>query len=368
MHVCLDIRKLRDSGIGTYIRGLLQGFGQIGADLQCDFITRPKEAPAADLGVKAIRTFPSRTKNYSLTELFAISALANRSQAQLFHTPHYIIPLGLRLPLVVTIHDLIHLKFPQYFSFPKRAYARWMLQRAVRQARIILTVSECTKADLVRELRAEAEHILVCYNGIDPRYFQPLPGEQLEQFRQNQRLPRDYLLYVGNLKAHKNVSGLLHAWAQLAESVRPPLVLVGARIDLYSSLQRQAEELDRGKEVFFTGELTGEELACAYRLARGCVQPSWYEGFGLPPLEAMASGVPVAVSNRGSLPEIVGDAALIFDPENPEEMTAALEKLVTDTTLRKGLAQKGPEQARRYTWEKAARQTLEAYYRALECR
>lgn len=365
MRVCLDARKIRGSGIGTYIRGLLNGFFRIGADLSWDFITRSNIASEDFSEWPKSQIHHCNATDYSLSGLFSVSRIANRSGCELFHSPHYVFPIGLELPLIVTIHDIIHLKFPQYFPLHKRSYACWMLERVRKRARRILTVSQWTRRDLIETLDMDESRIAVCYNGIDPRYFQSVSVEGRDQFRQSHGLPEGYLLYVGNLKPHKNVSGLIDAWAELSDSIRPPLVLVGAKIDHYPALIQQVHKLGKDKKVFFTGELPPDELAMAYRCAAALVQPSWYEGFGLPPVEAMACQIPVAVSNRASLPEIAGEAALIFDPADREQFIAALTELLTNSELRNSLTQRGLRQARKYTWEHAARKTLEAYQQIL---
>lgn len=368
VRICLDARKLWDSGIGTYIRGLLDGFAQTGQVLEWDFVVKPDDLALDSLSRMSGKLHQSRVRNYSISELFNISNLANKTSADLFHAPHYVFPFGLKLPLVVTVHDLIHLKFPQYFSTHKRAYARWMFRRVGRKARMILAVSECTRKDLIEILGLPPSKVFVTYVGVNQRYFQSPSEDKVRHFRQEYDLPAEYLLYVGNLKPHKNVSGLITAWARLPASVCPALVVVGARIDQYESLKSQVQQLDKESEVVFLGSLSDDMMVPLYKCAAAYVQPSWYEGFGSPPLEAMASGVPLAVSNRGSLPEITADAALVFDPADSEAMTAALEKLLTDWGLREELIRKGFERARQFTWKEVAERTLQVYQMALEAR
>jgi len=363
VRVCLDARKLWDSGIGTYIRGLLAGFREVGAEMSWDLLVPPGGAALPEC--PAARIHHCGAGNYSLGELFQVSRQANRSGADLFHAPHYVIPLGLKPPLVVTVHDLIHLKFPRIFSPLQRAYARWMLSRVKRQARVVLTPSQWTRSDLLNDLGYTEDRVVVTYNGIDERFFQRVEPESLEAFRRRRGLPDGYLLYVGNLKPHKNVDGLLEAWSRLAASRRPPLVITGPRTEEYPALQGRVHALGRPAEVIFTGAVATEDLPSLYQGALACVQPSWYEGFGLPPLEAMAGGVPTVVSNRASLPEVAGPAALVFDPGKSDEMTAALESIITDEELRRRLSRSGPERARTFTWRRCAQQTLEAYRRII---
>ncbi|HEX7343631.1 MAG TPA: glycosyltransferase family 1 protein [bacterium] len=365
MRVCLDARKLWDSGIGSYIRGLLQGFQEISPEIGWDFIIRPKDELPPALRVSQSKFYPSTARNYSIKELFDVSRKARLTGADLFHAPHYILPFGLKQPAVATIHDLIHLKFPQYFSPLQRAYARWMFGRAAQGAEKIIAVSENTRRDFIEMLGVAASKIQTIYHGISPLFFENPPIEARQQFQSRHHLPKDYLLYVGNLKPHKNVDGLIQAWAGLKNSLRPPLLIVGAKIDSYAGLASQASRLRMSGQIFFVGEIGVEDLRCAYRLAAALVQPSWYEGFGFPPLEAMASGIPVAASNRGSLPEITGDAALIFDPADGDQFAGALERILTDRALRKDLIDKGRRRAASFTWARCAEKTYQVYQEAL---
>jgi glycosyltransferase involved in cell wall biosynthesis len=364
--VCLDARKLYDSGIGTYIRGVLEGAVGLEAAPQWNFILKAGEMLPPSLAAPAVRLQYSAAKNYSLGEIFTLARLGNRSRADLYHAPHYVIPMGLKLPLVVTVHDLIHLAMPQYFSSLQRAYARWMLGRVGKSAAQVITVSQYSRQDLIHRLGFPPDKIAVTYSGVSRRYFQDIPEDQLFQFRSDYGLPPEYLLYIGNLKPHKNVSGLIEAWNRLPDSVRPALVILGTRTDQYLRLRYRTAELGREKEIFFLSDLPSEVMPHLHRGAAAYVQPSWYEGFGSPPLEAMACSRPTAVSNRTALPEITGGAALIFDPGKPEEMTSALLRLLTDTTLREDLSTRGPQRAQEFDWAVIAARTLDVYCHALE--
>jgi glycosyltransferase involved in cell wall biosynthesis len=366
VRVCLDARKLWDSGIGTYIRGLLEGMAGLEDRPEWDFILKPGTAlPEGDRS-RIHQTYFSSAGNYSIAELFNISRIANATRAELFHAPHYVIPVGLKIPLVVTIHDLIHLVMPQYFSPVQRAYARWMLGRVARRAKVILTVSQHSKQDIVNVVGVSPDKIVVTYSGVFKRYFEKISDEQLIRFRVDFNLPTSYLLYIGNLKPHKNVSGLIESWRRLPNSLRPPLVILGPKNDEYPALMRQVQDLRMNGKITFLENLPNKFMPCLFRSATAYVQPSWYEGFGSPPLEAMAVGLPVAVSNRGSLPEIAGPAALIFDPDQPDEMVAVLEKLLADSSLRRDLIDKGRKRAEQFTWERIAQRTLEVYCRVCE--
>lgn len=365
MRICLDARKLWDSGIGNYVRALLDGFAHIKAESEWNLIVRGRDFQYTQETWPKSKVSACNAPEYSIRELWQVASIANRLGADLFHAPHYVVPTGLRIPLIVTIHDLIHLKFPEYFAGIKRAYARWMLNRACRNARAILTISEQTKADLISMIGAEERKIFITYSGINQKYFNPVGEPGLESFRHRQRLPQGYLLYVGNLKPHKNVTGLIKSWANLPNSLRPPLVIVGAKIDQYAELRRLAMKSGCAEEINFAGLLPDEEMQALYQNAQALVLPSWYEGFGAPPLEAMASGIPVVVSNRGSLPEIADEAALIFDPADSQQFVWTLERILTDEALRQTLIEKGKQRASQFTWARCAEKTYQVYHEAL---
>jgi glycosyltransferase involved in cell wall biosynthesis len=365
VRVCLDARKLYDFGIGTYIQGLLEGAAGLEAAPQWNVIMKPDDKLPSSSNAFSTQIQYSGAKLYSISEIFQLARLGNRSSADLFHAPHWVIPVGLKLPLVVTVHDVLFLALPQYITSLQRAYARWMLRRVRRCAALIITVSQYSRQDLINHVGISPDKIVVTYNGVSIRYFHDIPEVQLRQFRLDYGLPQDYLLYVGNLKPHKNVSGLIEAWTRLPDSVRPPLVILAARTHQYPLLVRRAMELRREKEIFFLFDLPVAVMPHLYRSATAYVQPSWYEGFGFPPLESMACRRPTAVSNRTALPEITGGAALVFDPGNPEDMLAALQRLLTDSTLREDLSQQGPQRAREFDWAVIAARTLEVYRRVL---
>ena len=351
--IAIDARMINASGIGTYLQGLLEGIqSQSRPDFSFKLLGDLKRLPSGPWTTRA-----ACSKIYSLAEQLEIPWAARGEKATLVHAPHYNMPCLLASRTVVTVHDVIHLKFPQYWpSVAARAYARFFFSRVIPKARVILTVSENTKRDLVEMLAIPAERIIVTYPAISHVRFQsPDPG-LLPEF-EALSLPHPYLLYVGNLKQFKNVERLVNVHQRLWASKKvPPLVLVGRNFIL--GFDRR---LAQAEGIRWLGEVRPALLPWLYKQALAFLFPSLYEGFGLPPLEAMASGTPVLCSNRASLPEVVGDAALMIDPENIEEMAAALGRLVEDDALRKGLAAKGLMQAQRFSWDQMAERTLRVY-------
>jgi glycosyltransferase involved in cell wall biosynthesis len=356
--ICIDIRMLNSSGIGTYLQGLLGGIRALASsDYSFSLLGDPRAIPQ---GPWAVETFSSPI--YSLREQWQVPLAFKNTKSALLHAPHYNLPWAMAAKTIVTVHDLIHLKFPDYWpSALARGYAHFFFHHVVTKAKAILTVSENTKRDLIDMLSIPAERITVTYNAVSHDRFQRLDPSALEAF-ERLHLPKDYLLYVGNLKEFKNVRRLVEAYRRLRSMKADCPVLVLAGRNFMPGFEK---ELASVPGLIWIGEADRDLLPCLYRNALAFLFPSLYEGFGLPPLEAMASGTPVMCSNRASLPEVVGDAALMIDPEKTEEMTAAMARLIDDSLLRKDLAARGLRQAARFSWETMTQQTLAAYERCL---
>jgi glycosyltransferase involved in cell wall biosynthesis len=252
-----------------------------------------------------------------------------------------------------------------------RLYTR-LVAAAARKADIVLTDSEASKRDIVRLLGIPTARVRVIYLAVDDIYQPVLDEHRLAATRRKYGLPESYLLYLGGFDQRKNVPTLLQAFAQLVKDlrrkVRGPRVflVVAGRLptkssDFFPDPRPIVQELGIGEQVVFTNWVPEEDKPALYSGARAFVFPSLYEGFGLPPLEALACGTPVVASNRGSLPEIVGYGGLLLEPDNVEGLTAAMEKLLTDDDLWIDLRQKGLAHAARFSWEKTARETLAVY-------
>jgi alpha-1,3-rhamnosyl/mannosyltransferase len=365
--VALDARKLHDGGIGTYIRGLLGALAAADADDEWIALVDP-----ADLGrvrwPGAVRELPVRAGKYGLAEHVAVPAAARHAGAELLHAPHYTLPLGWNGPSVVTIHDLIHIRFAHFHRPGAALYARFMAGLAAKRARIVIADSEATKRDIVELLRVPESKVRVVSLGVSPAIHRA-DAEETTRFRAARALPAGYVLYVGARKRHKNLELLLHAWATMSAAGRPPLVFSGRAWAKTEPLAVLADSLGVAGSVRFAGELRDEqELSCLYSGASLLVQPSLAEGFGLPPLEAMACDVPVLASDAGSLPEVLGDAAEQLPPREPAAWAAAVTRLLSDTAGRAALAERGSRRAAMFTWERTAAATWAIYGEALHTR
>jgi len=356
--ICIDARMVNASGIGTYLQGLLAGIRESdSAHFSFVLLGNPGLLPSGPWSVTAMSS-----PIYSWREQLRIPLAVRRANAALLHSPHYNMPVLMASKTIVTVHDLIHLKFPQYWpSRLAQAYAHFFFHHVVTRAKAILTVSENTKRDLVEMLSIPEARITVAYNAVSQDRFSHLEPSDLAAFHRL-NLPKDYLLYVGNLKEFKNVPRLLDAYRQLRSARKdgPALVLAGRNFILGFE-----KEISQTPGVLWIGEVRRELLPCLYKNALAFLFPSLYEGFGLPPLEAMASGTPVLCSNRASLPEVVGDAALMVNPERTEEIVAAMARLIDDASLRKELSAKGLRQAARFSWKTMTQQTLAVYEQCL---
>jgi len=365
VRIALDVRKLHDYGIGTYVRNLLKQLARIDPRSEYVLFCRPDDAGVASQLGPNFRAVTTEARPYSVAEQVAIPWLVRRERPDVFHTPHYVLPPLTTTRSVVTIHDCIHLMFPQYL--PNRIapyYARGVMWAAAHRATRILTVSEASKRDILRFFDVPEAKIDVISNAIDERFDTPPDDEQVRLVRERFQLDGEFLLYAGNIKPHKNLERLIEAFHQLHADSRfqhLTLLIIGDEISKYPTLRRTVQRLMLHKHVRFLGFVPYETLRVLYRLASVFVFPSLYEGFGLPPLEAMASGTPVVTSNVSSLPEVTGDAAMLIDPYDAGAIAAGVRQVLEDGALRARMVARGLEHAHSYSWETSVRRIHEVY-------
>ena len=364
MRIGIDARKLHDFGIGTYIRNLLRQLARLDHDTEYVIFSRPDDCDAlASLGPN-FRTVPETAGNYSIAEQIKIPLAVRRERITLFHAPHYVLPPLVTCPSVVTIHDCIHLMFPQYL--PNRrslAYARTSISLAAKRATRVLTVSESSKRDILRFVDVQPDKIDVIYNSYDERFGIEPKEQDMDRVRERYQLHDQFVLYAGNVKPHKNLERLIEAFHLVRNRGLDhlKLVLIGDDISKYTALRLAVHRHNLHKYVRFLGYLPEETLAVMYRLAGVFVFPSLYEGFGLPPLEAMASGTPVVTSNVSSLPEVAGNAAVLVDPYDVSAIADGIHRVLTDQQLRADLRRLGLARANQFSWESSVRRVREIY-------
>ncbi|MGE5508349.1 MAG: glycosyltransferase family 4 protein [Chitinophagales bacterium] len=381
MRVGIDARaavRYRGTGLGTYTARLIEALAEVDQlNEYCVFLPSPPEGgeerpepfslPAR--GRFTARTFPSSPDRAA--EDLAISRGLAEEHCDLHHVPHNGLgyPPDPPSPVVTTVHDLIPYVLPQ--TCTRRYLERFLARMPEICARssLVLTVSRHTRADLCRILGLPEQKIVVVYEAPEPCY---QPGSFLEataRVGQTYGLPSPYLLYVGGFSPRKNLTGLLTAYAKVYRDLpgTPALVLAGTLDPAGERLVDRAADLGLQGKVLFPGFVPLADLPDLYRAARFFVYPSLYEGFGLPPLEAMACGTPVVASRESSLPEVVGNAGLLVDPYDPDALAEGLLRLGTDQELWEMLRERGLNRAGDFSWKRAACETLLAYEAVVQC-
>jgi glycosyltransferase involved in cell wall biosynthesis len=369
--IAIDVRKWRDYGIGTYVRNLVRHLARIDTESTYFLFCHPSdESTLRDLSENFVPVVDASAK-YGLWEHVSIPLKLHRLGADLLHSPHYVRPLLCTTRSVVTIHDCIHLLFPQYL--PNRMayrYARFVMGSAVARSAVVFTVSQASRNDILRFYPGtDPEKVRVVPNAIDAELLEDPGEEEKERVRERYQIRGRFLLYAGNIKPHKNLERLITAFSLLRrrgghDDVR--LVIVGsAEENKYAALRRTAEITGVRNEVRFFGFVPDRTLSALYRLASVFAFPSLYEGFGLPPLEAMACGTPVVTSKLSSLPEVVGDAAVFVDPWSVEDIADGLGRALSNESLRAELRAKGLARATAFSWEKSVKAIHEGYLKAL---
>jgi len=352
MKIGFDARMIQHPGIGSYTRNLLHAMQAINDQLELCLYGNPAELTE----FKNCRIQDFRARVYSVQELF-FSPLTKDS-LDIVHVPHFNTPYKIKTPLIITVHDLIYVKFPLSSSFVRRRVIRPLLTRTLRNANKIVAVSEHTKADILHYFPFCEGKIEVIHEAAAPMFKKIENKKLLEATRSKFRLPDEYLLFVGSIRSHKNIERLLEAYQRLRRNgLRHRLVIVGRANPREAYLLSTIQSTD----CLYLGEVASEDLVALYNLATAVVIPSLYEGFGLPVLEAMTCGAPVAASSVASLPEVAGDAAIFFDPLDAGDISAKIFRLLNEKRLQQELQEKGFERARLFSWEHAARLTMSLY-------
>jgi len=364
----LDARKIQDFGIGTYVRNLVRSLAALDRENRYVLLVRPADREALPELPENFRTVVESSPVYSPRELVALSWRLFRLQLDLYHATHYVLPAVVPSRVVVTIHDIIHLLYPEFLpSGLAFLYAQRMIHRSLTRGDRIIAVSQNTKSDLMEYFDVDGKKIQVVYNGVEERFRERLPEDELERRLAAAEIVRPYLLFVGNPKPHKNLDNVVQAYARARRMAQfdAPLVCVGDKTGADAKIRQRAQYLGLADRVHLLGHVADELLPAIYQGAALFLYPTLYEGFGLPVVEAMASGVAVITSNTSALKEIAEGYAHLVDPLDVDGMAKAIARCMADDEHRAALAKLGARRAEDFRWDETARRTLAIYRAAL---
>lgn len=367
MRIGIDARIVHYArgGIRNYVLHLLEALTLLDANTGY-YVLHSRKDCAPPLPRPNFRAVPCWTPSHHRLERWTLGIEVARLGLDLLHTTDFIPPaLGYHRS-VTTVHDLTFLHYPQFLTAESHRYYNRQIEWAVRRADHILADSQATQSDLISLLDVPPHKITVVHLAADPA-FRPCAEPEARRIAAQYGLDPGYLLSVGTLEPRKNVPGLLQAYRLLLDggATTASLVLVGGKGWLYDEIFERVEVLHLEKYVRFLHNVPDADLPGLYNAADVLATPSFYEGFGLPALEAMACGTPVVVSDRASLPEVVGDAGLLVDPDDPQDIARALGRVLTDDLLRARMRERGLAQAARFSWERAGRATLAVYQKVV---
>jgi glycosyltransferase involved in cell wall biosynthesis len=382
LQIALDTRRVADFGIGTYIRNLVQALARVDSANQYTLITTERPVPEFSDLPSNFRTaiFPGPTRK-GLAQV-SYGLFLGKLRADLFHIPLNAVPLMMPKPYLVTIHDMSTLLFASQSGYRNRL-RHFYLRRGLSRADRVMAVSMATCRDVEVLLGIPASRIRVIYNAPDPIFHAatlPAAGApaaegqefgyppEIQRVLDRYRIHYPFLLYVGRTNPQKNIPRLVEAFAVLRGEIQDHplyrdlrLLIIGDEISRYPALRHAVIQSRVEETVRFLGFVPIDTLRSFYQAASAFVFPSLYEGFGLPPLEAMACGTPVVCSHVSSLPEVVGEAAEVVNPENVFDIARGMREVLLNAERRRSMVERGFEQARRFSWERTAQQVLEGY-------
>ena len=375
MRIVIDGRMIlpQMSGIGRYLISLSRALRDLGDDTSFELWLQEDlsiDHPARKLAGENFQVRVLPVKHMSLSGQWQIPFEAARAHADLLHFPHFDLPWATPGRVVATIHDLKYIAHPEYFpqfEDAKRLAMQIMMSFTCRRAQRVICVSKFTAQDLHERLGAPLHNLRVIPHGVEERFFTPAPPDAIQELRQRFHLDQPFLLFVGERRPHKNLIGLLKAFAIFKRMTNQPyqLVIAGRSHADYKEPEKIAKQFGLSNSICFLDYVAEFDLPLLYQAAEAFILLSYYEGFGLPILEAMAGGAPVVAANCTALPEVVGEAGLLVDPNNPEQAAEALCQIISGGAQREQMIALGRERARQFTWERCAQKTLEIYREAL---
>ncbi len=366
----IDIRRAGEFGVGIYTKNLVRSLARVGAEHRYVLVGGPENREhLGDLGpnfrlVNYTKRFDSLRSH--LDYWFVLRALG----VDAFHIPHRWVPASTPGPYVVTLHDLNNLFFPKESSSASLHSLRLaVMRRGLQRAERVITVSQATRRDAVKRLRLDDGRFTTIYDAVDEQVAQPAPEDLRRLNMERYSIKDPFVLYAGRIQPHKNIPRLIEAFAVVRSQLENhwkynnlKLIIIGDDLARYPEVRRAVTRGGLHDSVRFLGFVPLETLRCFYNEATAFLFPSLYEGFGMPPLEAMAHGTPVVTSSVSSLPESVGDAAELVNPTNVFDIARGLRKILLDDEYRAELRRRGFERVKKFSWDRSAEQVLEVYY------
>jgi len=359
--ILLDTRMIKHSGIGTYLQNLIPYLVD-----KINLTVLGESSALKDFNwSKQVQIIEMNSKIYSIKEQFEL--LYKIPAVSLFWSPHFNVPIipSKAKKQIVTVHDVFHLSFSKKISIPKRIYAKKLINSAIQNSERVITVSNFSKQEIIKYTGANSDKIVVIYNGINNQLFNPDKDiQESMMIKKKYNLPEKFILYVGNIKPHKNLGRLLNAYLEIQDRIPDVSLVIVGETEGFLTADNQLFNFIKGdrvlrEKVHITGHIEMEDIAKLYRSAEVFVFPSLYEGFGLPPLEAMACGCPTVISNIGSLSEVCGEAASYFDPNNSSSIAEKILRAITGQKIREKLTNKGFERVKKFKWIDSANRHIE---------
>jgi glycosyltransferase involved in cell wall biosynthesis len=363
MRIAIDARMIRQGsmhGIARYVYELLRGIASSDSKHSYFLIVSDKTPLAYEEWPENFSFILAKSNWISFREQIEIPRLLRDFQIDLFHSPSFVAPILCHCRMIMTIHDLNHIVLPQFYTPFHQIYYRLFVKRCIQKSHAIITVSQFSKSEIIKIINLDPEKIFVTYNGVNPVYQPVIDKEQLDYVREMYELPDEFVLCVSSNKPHKNVHQLVKAYCH--SSVDIPLVLA-TPVD--PELLKLAEKHNKKHLVYFSKFIAEDHLPAIYSMTKLFIYPSTYEGFGLPPLEAMSCGAPVVVARSSALPEVVGEHAIFADPYDHMDIARTLETGVNDLALRAKMQVGVDKHRQRFSWSKMCDQTLDLYDRCL---
>jgi glycosyltransferase involved in cell wall biosynthesis len=368
MHIGFEAKRafFNNSGLGNYSRNTINGLAKFYPDINLSLFT-PDTNPEVftpNKGIEVIVPGGIWKLAKSLWRRNGMSSSVRDLKPDIFHGLSHELPVGIEhtgVKCVVTMHDLIFLRYPEFYKAPDIKIYEKKFMHAARVARRIIAISEQTKSDLITYFGAEKEKIEVLYQGCNPVYFEQLNEERKTETARKYTLPQDFILYVGTIEERKNLLGILKAL--VSKNISLPLVVVGRKTRYFNECMSFIEQNNLTHQIQFHHTINYTDLPAFYQLAKLMIYPSFFEGFGLPVLEAQASGCPVITSNISSMPEAGGSAARLVSPDNTDEIASAIDEIVENDDLRNKMIRDGLEHASSFSEDKVIARLMDFYKR-----